>query len=151
MTSQAYPFFEILKEHKIAFLKDYIVGVGIYESQCRHKPSIYIPSPLKTWIEVFDKTLPENKYEKIRKICQDYVAQNYVGLIQIKNYGTMNGVIKEILYHIRYRKKSLIDLRFWLYSSLSLIVPRFLLWRITDMYKSKILSRMIRSKVLINI
>lgn len=101
-TSQAYPFFSIFKKHKIVFLKDYIVAVGIYQSQCRLKPSIYEPSPVQTWIEVFEKTLPEKKFAKVRKICQDYGAQNYVGLVQIKNYGRFRDLIEEVFVHLKY-------------------------------------------------
>jgi glycosyltransferase involved in cell wall biosynthesis len=150
-TSQAYPFFSIFKKHNIVFLKDYIVAVGIYHSQCRHKPSIYEPSPIKTWIEVFEKTLPEKKFANIRQICQDYVAQNYVGLVQIKNYGTIKGLVREIGNHLKYRKASLWDLRFWGYSLITILMPRFILWRITDLYKSQFLSRVISSKIKIEL
>lgn len=146
-TSQAYPFFSIFKKHKIVFLKDYIVAVGIYQSQCRFKPSIYEPSPVKTWIQIFDNVLPEKKYEKIRRMCQDYVAQNYVGLVQIKNYGRFQDLIEEILVHIKYRKKSFIDARFWFYTLICLLLPKVILRRITDFYKSKILSKFIADKI----
>ena len=150
-TSQAYPFFSIFKKHKIVFLKDYIVGVGIYKSQCRHKPSIYEPSPVETWIQVFNKVLPEQQFEKVRKICQDYVAQNYVGLVQIKNYGRFQDLIAEIFTHIKYRKASLIDARFWFYSLMCLFLPRWFLRRLTDLYKSQFLSRLISSKIKIEL
>ncbi len=150
-TSQCYVFFSIFKKHKILYLKDYIVAVGIYDSQCRFKPSIYEPSPVKTWIKVFDVVLSEKKYERVRKICQDYVAQNYVGLVQIKNFGTMKGLVREIGMHVRYRKKSLIDSRFWFYTLMTLFIPRMLLVRIADFYKSKILSKVIASKITINL
>lgn len=149
-TSQAYPFFSIFKKHKIVILSDYIVGVGIYKSQCRHKPSIYEPSPVETWIEVFNKTLPEKKFEKVRMVCQDYVAQNYVGLVQIKNYGQFQDLVEEIFTHIKYRKASLIDGRFWFYTLMCLFLPRWFLRRLTDFYKSKILSRFITPKIKIN-
>ena len=146
-TSQCYVFFSIFKNHKILYLKDYIVAVGVYDSQCRYKPSIYKPSPVETWIKVFDIVLKEKKFEKVRKICQDYTTQNYVGLVQIKNYGTMVGLIKEIINHIKYRKASLWDLQFWGYSLITMFTPRFILWRLVDFYKSKLLSKSIASKV----
>lgn len=150
-TSQAYPFFSIFKKHKIVLLKDYIVAVGIYQSQCRYKPSIYEPSPVETWIKVFDATLKEKKYGEVRKICQDYVAQNYVGLVQIKNYGRWEDLLEEIWVHIKYRKKSLVDCRFWFYTLTCLLLPRFLLRRIVDIYKSKILSKIISPKIKISL
>ncbi|CAN5154883.1 hypothetical protein BH11PAT1_BH11PAT1_2520 [soil metagenome] len=150
-TSQSYPFWSIFKKHKVLFLKDYIVAVGIYDSQCRFKPSIYEPSPVETWINVFDVTLPEKKFDKVRKIAQDYVAQNYVGLVQIKNYARLQDLLEEIYMHIKYRKRSLIDSRFWFYTVITLCVPRILLIKIVDIYKSKILSKVIASKVAIRL
>lgn len=150
-TSQSYPFWSIFKKHKLVFLKDYVVAVGVYDSQCRFKPSIYEPSPVKTWIEVFDKTLPEKKYDRVRKICQDYVAQNYVGLVQIKNYAKYTDLLEEIYQHIKYRKVSLIDARFWFYSLTSLLIPRAVLFRMVDLYKSKLLSKIILHKVHIEV
>lgn len=146
-TSQAYPFFSIFKKHKVLFLKDYVVAVGIYGSQCRYKASIYEPSPVQTWIEVFNVVLPEKKYEKVRKICQDYVSQNYVGLVQIKNYARFEDLIEEIYMHVKYRKASLVDRRFWFYTLICLFTPRILLQKIVDVYKSKLLSKTISNKV----
>lgn len=146
-TSQAYPFFSIFKKHKILFLKDYIVAVSIYGSQCRYKPSIYEPSPVATWIEVFNVILPEKKYDKVRKICQDYVAQNYVGLVQIKNWARTQDLLEEIYMHVKYRKASLIDKRFWFYTLICLFTPSIVLRKIVDIYKSKILSKSVSNKV----
>lgn len=150
-TSQAYPFFSIFKNHKILFLKDYIVAVGIYASQCRYKPSIYEPSPVATWIEVFNVVLPEKKYDKVRKICQDYVAQNYVGLVQIKNWARTQDLLEEIYMHVKYRKASLIDKRFWFYTLICLFVPSIVLRKGVDIYKSKILSKSVSDKVQIEL
>lgn len=150
-TSQAYPFFSIFKKHKIVYLKDYVMAVGIYQSQCRHKPSIYIPSPVETWIKVFEVTLPEKKYLKVKKNCQDFVAQNYIGLVQIKNFGNYHLLFKEILIHLKYRKKSLIDWRFWFYSFVTLFIPRKILIMLVDNYKSMLLSKIISPKIKVSL
>ena len=146
-TSQSYPYWSIFKKHKVLFLKDYIVAVGIYQSQCRYKPSIYEPSPVATWIEVFNVILPEKKYDKVRKICHDYVAQNYVGLVQIKNWARTQDLLEEIYMHIKYRKASLIDKRFWIYTLICLFTPSIILRKAVDMYKSRILSKSVSTKV----
>ena len=146
-TSQSYPYWSIFKKHKVLFLKDYIVAVGIYESQCRYKPSIYEPSPVATWVELFNIILPEKKYDKVRKICQDYVAQNYVGLVQIKNWARTQDLLEEIYMHVKYRKASLIDKRFWIYTLICLFTPSIILRKAVDMYKSRILSKSVSTKV----
>lgn len=146
-TSQCYVFFSIFSKHKILFLKDYIVAVRVYSSQCRFKPSIYRPSPVATWHEVFNKVLPEKKYERVRKICQNYTAQNYVGLVQIKNWANIRYLIEEIFMHLKYRKASLIDKRFWFYALICLLTPKAALRKIVDIYKSKFLSKTIKGKI----
>lgn len=146
-TSQSYPFWSIFKHHKLVYLKDYVVAVGIYDSQCRSKPSIYDPSPVETWIKVFAVTLSERKFDRVRKIAQDYVAQNYVGLVQIKNWGRWSDLIEEIGMHVKYRKRSLLDKRFWFYGLTTVFVPRIILRKVVDVYKSKLLSRLISSHI----
>lgn len=150
-TSQSYPYWSIFKKHKAVFLKDYIVAVGIYQSQCRYKPSIYEPSPVATWIELFNIILPEKKYEKVREVCRDYVAQNYVGLVQIKNWARMQDLLEEIYMHIKYRKASLIDKRFWAYTLICLFTPAPVLRKVVDLYKSRILSKSVSNKVKIEL
>ncbi len=150
-TSQGYVCFSIFKKHKVLILKDYIVAVRVYSSQCRFKSSIYEPSPVQTWIEVFNKTLPEKKYDKVRKICQDYVAQNYVGLVQIKNWSRVQDLYEEIYMHIKYRKASLLDKRFWFYTLICLFAPKIVLRRMVDFYKSKMLAKAIAGKVAIEL
>ena len=69
--AHAYPFFSIFKKHKIVFLHDYVVAVRIFSSQARFKSSIYDPSPVVSWVQMFKTILPEIKYDGVRKICID--------------------------------------------------------------------------------
>lgn len=149
--AHAYPFFSIFKKHTIVFLHDYIVAVRIFSSQARSKSSIYEPSPVETWVKMFDTVLKEKQYNQVRKNCIDYAARNYVGLVQIRNYSTYENLLKEIFVLLKYRWINLLNLKFWLYSLICLLTPRLLLVRIVDGYKNKVLSGLIRSKVTINL
>lgn len=149
--AHAYPFFSIFKKHKIVFLHDYIVAVRIFSSQARFKSSIYEPSPVASWIQMFHTVFTGTTYAHVRRNCIDYAARNYVGLLQIRNYGSYRKLIREMIVLLQYRSRNLFNLKFWFYSMICLLLPRFILIKIVDGYKNKILSRIIKSKIKINI
>lgn len=137
-----YPFMEILKQAKCAFLPNYTVAVGVLVSQTRSKPHIYEPSPTESWIKMFKVVFKEKKYFKLREIAIDHVAQNFLGLIQIKNYGRSTTVLYgEILVLVKARPKNLLSLKFWFFCLGLIFIPKGLLIWMVDNYKSKFLAR----------
>jgi glycosyltransferase involved in cell wall biosynthesis len=141
-----YPFASIFKKHPVVFLKDYVVAVRITSSQARKVSWIYDKSPMKSWIEMFETVYKERKYEKFRKrMIENFVATNYVGLFQIKNYSRHNYryTLREIYYLLRYRWKNALSPLFWLMSLTALILPPAVLIPLVDWYKNKIYSRTI--------
>lgn len=149
--AHAYPFFSIFKKHKIVFLHDYIVAVRIFSSQARFKSSIYEPSPVETWVKMFNTVLKEKRYNQVRENCIDYAARNYVGLVQIRNFSSYKNLLREIFVHLKYRWINILNLRFWSYCIICLLTPRFFLIRIVDEYKKRILSGIIKSDVAIRL
>lgn len=136
-----YPFASIFKKHPIVYLKDYVSSVSMQYSQCWHVSSIYDKSPVLSWAQMFQKVFPEKKFEKMRKFClENFVAVNYVGLSQIKNYSRRSYwyTLREILYLLKFSPKNLISPVFWLFSLGALITPRFLLIPIVDWYKKNV-------------
>jgi len=141
-----YPFISILKKHPIVFLKDYNLAVRISSSQCRFVSSIYNPSPLQTWINFCNDLFSDKKYEKLKKYCIDrYFAKNYLGLIQIRNYGKFPWLIREILLLIKYRWKNLFNIYFWVFSLGCIIVPPKILIPLVDFYKNHVNSRRLKN------
>lgn len=138
-----YPIAEMLKEHTIIFLKDYIVAVGTFNSQSRHISSIYDESPTEQWMRMFYTMYGDPKYEKILKQCITHMATNYEGLIQIKNFGKQGMAEKEIAVLLKYRWQNIRAVKFWFYSLITVITPRFILRHMTDWYKRNILSQTI--------
>ena len=138
-----YPFISIFKKHPIVFLKDYTVAVRITSSQARNVSSIYDVSPLQTWIDFFNTIFYEKKYQNLKKYCvQNYVAKNYVGLVQIKNYSKKYiYLVREIVLLLKYRWQNIFHPLFWFYSILTLILPKTLLIPLTDWYKNVITSK----------
>lgn len=149
--AHAYPFFSIFKKHKIVFLHDYIVAVRIFSSQARFKSSIYEPSPVETWVTMFKAVLAEKKFNTVKRNCIDYASRNYVGLIQIRNYSSYKNLLTEILVLLKYRWINILNIRFWSYCIICLLTPRFFLIKIVDEYKNKVLSKVIKSGIKIQL
>ncbi len=142
-----YPFAEIAKKHKVVFLKNYTVAVRITSSQTRFKKSIYDISPTLSWITMFNSAYHGKKYEKVRRVGIEQMATNFVGLIQLKNYSTFRNLLREIFLLVKYRRRNLLDYRFWFFTLGVILIPRKLLIWLVDDYKSKILSRKLKIKI----
>jgi glycosyltransferase involved in cell wall biosynthesis len=141
-----YPFASILKKHPIVFLKDYNLAVRIRSSQCRSVSWIYDKSPVQSWVDFANSTFSEKELEEFRKyFIKNYVATNYVGLVQIRNYAKYRYLWREIWYLLKYRWENIYSPTFWFFSLGCAITPPFILIPLVDWYKSKINSRSLRS------
>ena len=139
-----YPFAGILRNHKCVFLKDYTVAVGIMDSQTRFISSIYDLSPTESWLKMYRTVFADDKYKQQRKWGEEHILTNFMGLVQLKNYGKSGVLWKEIKILIKERKKNLLDLKFWFFALGTLLIPKFILRRLVDIYKSKVNSNSIR-------
>ena len=137
-----YPFASIFKKHPAVFLKDYNIAVRISSSQTRSLSSIYEKSPMKSWKEMFDNVFLEDKFKKFKTfMIKNFVATNYVGLVQLRNYARFRYFLREIFYLLKYRIENIISLTFWFFSLGCLFVPPFLLIPLVDWYKNNISSK----------
>lgn len=137
-----YPFAGIFKNHKCVFLNGYRVAVRITTSQARFLSSIYDKSPVQSWVELFQNVFLGDKYKEFRKhMIKNFVAKNYIGTVQIKNFGRFGYVFREIWMLIKYRWKNLFNPMFWFISLGCIIVPANWLIKMVDWYKENIESR----------
>ncbi|MFA5872180.1 MAG: glycosyltransferase family 2 protein [Parcubacteria group bacterium] len=140
-----YPFAAIFKKHPIVFLKDYNVAVRIRSSQCRSISSIYNKSPIESWVDFFDNVFSEPEFENFRAhAIKNYVAKNYVGLAQIRNYAKYRYLIREIRLLLKYRWENIFSPAFWSLSLGCLITPPFILIPLIDWYKNNVNSKRLR-------
>ena len=140
-----YPFIAILKKHPIVFLKDYNLAVRIRSSQCRSVSSIYDKSPIKSWIGFFNNIFPEQEFSDLRKYAiKNYVAKNYVGLVQIRNYAKYRYLLREIWYLLKYRPENIWSPAFWFFSLGCIMTPPFFIIPLVDWYKNNINSKKLR-------
>jgi len=145
-TSHIYPFASIFKKYDVVLLKDYTIAARIATSQTRSLSTIYSKSPLQSWVDMFNSVFYEPEFTRMRRYCiKNFVAKNFVGLVQIKNYGQFRWLIREITLLIKYRWQNIFDIRFWFFALGTLIVPRrFLIW-LADNYKDKVLSKFLKN------
>ena len=135
--SHGYPLASIFKKHPVVFLKDDSIAVRIGMNGTR-KSSIYDHSPMKCWVDLFEKIYYESEFEEIKSKCiREIVAVNYIGLVQIKNFGKYSSLLKEVFYLIRYRWTNIFSLSYWFFSLGTLIVPSSILLQMVDWYKEK--------------
>lgn len=137
----AYPFASIFKKHPVVFLRDYNTAVRIASSQTRSISSIYEKSPMQSWAEMFSYVFYEKKSSHLRKYCiKNFVAVNYVGLVQLRNYAKYRYLLREIWYLLKYRWQNIFSIQFWFFSIGCAVMPPFLLIPMADWYKDKINS-----------
>jgi glycosyltransferase involved in cell wall biosynthesis len=139
-----YPFAAILKKHSIVFLKDYSLAVRIRSSQSRSVSWIYDKSPIQSWVDFANSVFPEKEYENFRRyFIKNYVARNYVGLIQIRNYAKYKYFWREVGQLLKYRWQNILSPAFWFFSLGCAIVPPLALIPLVDWYKNNINSKKI--------
>jgi len=138
-----YPFASIFLKHPVIFLKDYTIAVRIESSQSRHLSSIYNQSPILSWYQMINNIF--NSKPKIKKyLIKDFVAKNYIGLLQIKNYSTPQNLVREIYYLVKFRPQNLWSLSFWTFSLFSFFTPPFLLIPLVSWYKKYIYAKTLK-------
>lgn len=136
-----YPFMSIFKKHKAVFLKDYILAVRILSSQTRSLSTIYEPSPTFTWIRMFKTIFTGKRYENQRRCGVNYMARNYEGLVQIRNFAKYHVFLREVWMLMKYRPKNLYSGKFWFFALGLAIMPRGILIPMVDWYKDRLNSK----------
>lgn len=144
--SHVYPFASIFKKHPAVFLRDYNVAVRIASSQSRTLSSVYDKSPVQSWVELFETVFFEPKFTKFRNyMIKNFVAKNYVGLVQIRNYARYRYFWREVGMLLRYRPANLVNPAFWFFSLGCMIMPPIFLIPLVDWYKGEVNARKLRN------
>lgn len=139
------PFIEIAKMaipmmriSKVVILSDNIVAVRISDNGSMN-PAVYTNSPLLAWYRVIMESFPGVEYQYIREyLVKRFVANNYVGLVQIKVFGGWKSLFREIVALIQLRWSNIICCQFWFFAFGTFLLPGNLLRRFASGYKKKI-------------
>jgi len=132
----------MLKHCKAVILRDNIVAVRAANSA--NEAILYIHSPMMSWYRLITDTFSDSKTTALKNyLIQDFIATNYIGLVQIKNYGTMKALLREIALLIRLRPKNIFNLNFLFFSLGTIIIPKSLLRWLVNFYKNRVNSRLL--------
>jgi len=148
--SHAYPWLDIFKKHPVVFVNKYVVAVCIGDSATR--TNIYQKSPMESWKNMINFIFHERKYKIIRnQIIKDFIGINYIGLVQIRNYGDFYSYLRELKNLIIYRKENLLNPKFYFWAITTLLTPPVILRKLTDSFKTNIYHKVIPSSVIIKL
>ena len=87
---------------------------------------------------MFSDVFPEEEYKTFRETGIRHITTNYVGLVQIKNYGYYQDLFAEMYYMVKFNMSNLLNLVFWGYVLGVLLIPRPVLRWMVDYYKNVI-------------
>lgn len=139
----------MLKNCKAVILKDNIVAVRTTTSGYREGSNslVFQNSPMMAWYNLITTTYYEDKFKELRQyLIRNFVAKNYIGLVQIKNFGSYKSLFKEIYYLIKLNWLNIFNPQFWFFSLGTIIIPRFTLKRLVAIYKNNINSQFLKNK-----
>lgn len=106
--------------------------------------SVYINSPMMGWLNLIRRCFNAKKYSSLVSFLQyNFVASNYVGLVQIRSFGTYAQLLREIWYLIKLRPDNILNFKFWGYSLVTLLTTRKILIKLTAWYKERVNSKFI--------
>lgn len=144
----AYPFASIFKKHKIVYLKDYTMACPAFLPSGSQNQRAYEKSPIQDWVDLFTTVFPEERFRSLRKKCiKNFVAVNYIGLVQVRNYARKYSyLIREVCLLLKYRWQNIFNPQFWFFSIGTLIMPRMVLKWLVKAYKAKVNSRIIEAQ-----
>lgn len=113
----------ILDNHPWNVILDYdTVAVRIHNSTARSRGYYlkrWTSSPVEEWVKVGGKS----------------ILNDFTSLIQIKNYYTIDAVLRECWNFIRIKPLNIIRPAFWFYALVAILTPRSLLLRIPNLYR----------------
>ncbi len=144
--AHGYPFINIFKKHPIVMLKNYQIAVRIESSSIRgSSDQSYVFSPTQRWVDMLNEILSEKEYQGFKNyFIKNVIAVNFVGFVQIRSYSRLKFLLREICYLLKYKWSNIFDLKFWFFSLGCIFIPKAVLAKLTDWYKHKINSRMVK-------
>lgn len=143
-TAHIYPVADVLRRAQGVFLHNYTIAVRIGSSQTRHRPEIYRPPPLVTWVEMANSVYGDETFSQVNADLIRFLGRsNFLDLIQIRNYGTWGILIQEIMVFLRLRPANAVDFRFIFVVICCLVFPRRLLRKLVDIYKKHVLRHFV--------
>ena len=148
-TAHVRPFLATWREHKAVFLHDYVVAVRIVSSQTRSLSSIYSPSPVWTWVRMFDELFAAPRFARQRRVGREHLAGHVSGLVQVRCYAPYGTFAREVGVLVRYRPQNLVRPVFWILALPLAVLPRAAVIRLVDRFKPAVTGTRDRADVVL--
>ena len=88
---------------------------------------------------MFDSVFYEDIYKDLKNyLIRNFVMRNYIGLVQIRNFGKFKYLFREFYLLIKYRWQNFFNFFFWVISIGCMVIPPTLLIKMVDYYKNRI-------------
>ena len=140
-TSHVWPFLQVFKASQCVSLGRYTVAVRTESSMTRHSRHVYARSPTQAWIDCFDTTFSCASLASCRNAGLDFLASvGPLGLVQLRTYGGLAYVLKELLVFKRLGWRRLLRPPFIGLTALSILLPGSLLRPLADTIRRHILG-----------
>jgi len=140
-----YPVLDMWKKHPGMYLGDFLFAIGTETSQSKTLSTVYDDSPTLQWLRMYDSVFGEPSWQHVREWGREHILTNYVGLVQIKNYGTPHALFKEIAILGQFRKRNFVSFSFISILFIILLTPRMILRWITPHVKKLIIGSEIKN------
>ena len=140
-----YPIAGAIRDGGVVYLPYPTVAVSVSFSQTRTLSSIYEESPSSAWNEMYRKVFATHQMRFLRNLgSKDHVGKNFVGLIQIRCFGSVEYFLREIRVMVRVRPINVVDPRFVLSVLGLLILPRRVSMSLTEFLKENVIGYRLR-------
>lgn len=140
----------MLKSYKAAILPDNIVAIRINTSGSMN-PFVYRLPPVVSWANLINFSFCEDKHKGLKRFLIDnFIANNHIGLVQIKNFSGFKALFREIYCLIRLKWRNIFVPKFWFFSLGTIVVPKYLLKKMVVFYKDKVNSSVLKHIKYIN-
>jgi hypothetical protein len=97
---------------------------------------------MERWQELVESNFSSPQDAGIRRfLIHQFVARNYVGLIQIRNFGTLGQWDREVKILVKLNHKNVFSPRFWFFVIGTFLLPPVALRWLTDNFKNKVMAR----------
>lgn len=148
-TAHAWPFLTAMKTGKCVALDGYTIAVRTESSMTRHISRVYEQSPLEAWKSLFSGVFEGDNWAWARSCGYRYLAgpNTYVGLIQIRSYGGLRRVVRELVAIVHLRPGVLTQWEFVFFALLALLLPGVILKRVTDGYKRVVMGPVVARRL----
>ena len=135
----------VLKVSKAVILKENIVAVRISDNGAMQSYA-YKKSPMLCWYDMITGIFHEENFKiLVNYLVRGFVAKNFIGLVQIKNFADTKALLREIELLVRLNPLNVFNPAFWFFALGTIAIPRSLLWKIVVYYKARIGSHFLRN------